>query len=70
MFERIGLGILSVVFIACGIMYIVWGGPEGEIIPFPQIRASLGYRIFLGSACIGAGVMALLELKRIRSQDK
>jgi len=64
MFEKIALTILSVVFILGGIMYIIWGGPEGEVLPIPRIRASLGYRIVLGPACIGAGVMAFLELKR------
>ncbi len=68
MFERIGLGILSTVFIVGGIMYIIWGGPEGEVLPIPQIRASIGYRLLLGSACIGAGIMAFIELKRKNSK--
>jgi hypothetical protein len=64
MFEKVALVILSVVFILGGVMYILWGGPEGEVLPIPQIRASLGYRLLLGSACIGAGVVALLEFRR------
>ena len=64
MFEKVALGILSAVFILGGVMYILWGGPEGEVLPIPQIRASFGYRLLLGSACIGAGVMAFLEFKR------
>ncbi len=64
MFEKVGLAFLSAVFILGGIMYIIWGGPEGEVLPIPQIRASLGYRLLLGSACIGAGAMAIWELKR------
>lgn len=63
MVEKIGLIILSAIFILAGIMYIIWGGPEGEVLPIPQIRAALGYRLLLGSACIGAGVMAFWELK-------
>jgi hypothetical protein len=69
MFEKIGLVILSAVFTLGGIMYIIWGGPEGEVLPIPQMRAQLGYRLLLGSACIGAGVMAFLEFKR-KSNDK
>jgi hypothetical protein len=63
MFEKVGLAFLSAVFILGGIMYIIWGGPEGEVLPIPQIRASLGYRLLLGSACIGAGIMAFLEFR-------
>ena len=70
MIGRIGLGFLSAVFILSGIMYIIWGGPEGEVLPIPQLRASLIYRLLLGSACIVAGVMAFVELKRNKSKTK
>ncbi len=63
-FEKVALGILSAAFILGGIMYILWGGPEGEVLPIPQIRASFGYRLLLGSVCIGVGVVGLFEFKR------
>jgi hypothetical protein len=69
MFEKIGLLVLLIIFTLGGIMYIIWGGPEGEVLPIPQMRASFSFRLLLGSACIGAGVMALLELKRKISRE-
>ncbi len=60
MFEKVALGILSAVFMLGGIMYILWGGPEGEVLPIPEIRASLGYRLLLASVGILAGVIAFL----------
>jgi len=64
MFEKVVLGILSVVFILGGVMYILWEGPKGEVLPIPQIHESLGYRLLLGSACTVAGVVALFEFRR------
>jgi len=70
MIEKIAAYAISFVFIIGGVMYLIWGGPEGEVLPIPQIRASFWYRLILGSFVIIAGVFSFIEAKRSGDKKK
>jgi len=67
--DKIGLMALSIVFTIGGVCYIFWGGNAGEVFPIPIILAPLWYRLLLGFGCIAAGVMSLIEYRRIKNKD-
>jgi hypothetical protein len=71
MVNKVAQIFLSIFFAVGGVVYIIWGGPDGQILPAPKILAPLSHRLLLGSACIGAGIMGFLEIKRQnKSQSK